>query len=118
MYQPSIEAFAAHNWHPLPVDRHGRLLIQRAKDLTDDWYTHLSEIDKSLQDIGWQFASHTFGLHRDDYVQYGNRILYPHRLFVIDETIGNLGLCGRIATKSGIPGKRELEFSLLHASWT
>jgi hypothetical protein len=36
----------------------------------------------------------------------------------VDETVGNLGLRGRILTKSGKPGRRELEFSLLHKTWS
>jgi hypothetical protein len=102
----------------LPVSPELKALMQRAKDLADDWVAHEAESDKSLQDVAWKFASHAYGLHRDDYVRYGNRFLFLNHLFVIDETVGNLGLRGRIMTKAGIPGKRELEFSLLHKAWS
>ena len=102
----------------LPVSAELKALMQRAKDLADDWVSHEAESEKSFREIAWKFVSHAYGLQRDDYVQYGNRILYPDRLFVVNETVGNLSLLGRIATKSGIPGNRALQFSLLHASWT
>jgi hypothetical protein len=102
----------------LPVSAELRILIQRAKDLTDDWYEHDAIIDQSLQDVAWQFATHAYGLHRGDLVRREERIISTDHFFAVDETVGNLGLRGRILTKSGKPGKRELEFSLLHKAWS
>jgi hypothetical protein len=87
------------------------LLIHRAKALAN-------EAEKSLQEIAWQFATHAFRLRRGDLVERGERTLSADHLFAVDKTVGNLGLRGRILTKSGIPGKQELEFSLLHKTWS
>jgi hypothetical protein len=102
----------------LPVSAELRCLIQRANDLTDEWYEHDAIVDQSLQEVAWRFVAHAFGLHRGDLVRRQKRILSPDDLFAVDETVGNLCLRGRILTKSGSPGRRELQFSLLHEEWS
>ena len=101
----------------LPVSEDLRILIRRAKELTDDWYEKQVLTDQSLQEVAWRFATHAFDLHRGDLVRREERILSTDHLFAVDETVGNLGLRGRILTRSGLPGRRELEFSLLHKTW-
>ena len=102
----------------LPLSVELQSLLVRVKDLTDEWSEHLCEIDESLQGVAWQFASHAFGLHRGDCVRYGIRILSTDHLFVTDEAVGSLGLRGRILTKRGVPGRREVEFALLQKPWS
>ncbi len=102
----------------LPVSEDLRVLIRRAKELTDDWYEQQVLTDQSLQEVAWQFATHAYGLHHGDLVRHEERIISTEHFFAVDETVGNLGLRGRILTKSGKPGRRELEFSLLHKTWS
>ena len=87
-------------------------LIQRARDLTDEWYTHDEEIESSVQDIAWRFAAHAFDLHR------GDQAVSVDYLFVREETLGELGTHGHILTKKGVPGRRRMHFYLLWREWS
>jgi len=102
----------------IPVSEELQSLIERAKDLADDWYAYDREVTQAVQVIAWRFGRYAYELHHGDYVQYRDRVLSTDHLFIVSPSVGDLGLPGRILTKAGEPGRREVEFPLLRTAWS
>ena len=101
-----------------PVNEKITALLQRAKDLANDWRAYIDEVQNNAEEIGWKFAKHAYDLDRSDYIKWRGRILKIESPMPLDSTVGNLILHCRTLSKAGVPCEGGFGFPLLHRPWT
>ncbi len=105
---------------PLMLSAKLQELIRRSTNLAEEWETYSRTIEQQLHTAAWRFAAHAFDLRPGDRLTCVDRrppVLVADALYILDSTVGHLGLRARVPKKNGQLSPREYKLTLFDTVW-